>query len=242
MSISVHQPERHTIFVAPSGCASGNTLPTAMMACGSADIDPCNFTCPQVKNTFLDIDGKQQQIFQDRRRSRSAPPSLHGDDVINAPVLAPPHPQWHQPISRLPKFKPCLTSSSPPSLHQSSAASNDNTLESSGCSVCSAGNAEVLLGNGAVPIFSADGALTGTQKLEGSGCKSLIKLSPMIQTKASGFPSLGSVGHAENQCRVCAFHSISGKYCVMGSLCERCHDTHQRVNTRRIKSKRSVHQ
>eukprot|EP00747_Dinoflagellata_sp_TGD_P136464 gnl/TRDRNA2_/TRDRNA2_175559_c0_seq10.p1 gnl/TRDRNA2_/TRDRNA2_175559_c0~~gnl/TRDRNA2_/TRDRNA2_175559_c0_seq10.p1 ORF type:complete len:248 (+),score=23.39 gnl/TRDRNA2_/TRDRNA2_175559_c0_seq10:3-746(+) len=243
MSISVHQPERHTIFVAPSGCASGNTLPTAMMACGSADIDPCNFTCPQVKNTFLDIDGKQQQIFQDRRRSRSAPPSLNGGDVISPPNgdrCADLPAQSNELSSRPPGYSwapsPGVSISSQSSWYQSSVSSvaSGKSNFNSSSSAQSAGNAEVILSKGVVPVISTHGTLVGMQRLEHPGSESEVRLSPVVHVKMSGLSSLGSVGHIEGHCENrCAFHSIRSKTCANGPLCNRCHESHPYFNSRR---------
>eukprot|EP00747_Dinoflagellata_sp_TGD_P054497 gnl/TRDRNA2_/TRDRNA2_149052_c0_seq1.p1 gnl/TRDRNA2_/TRDRNA2_149052_c0~~gnl/TRDRNA2_/TRDRNA2_149052_c0_seq1.p1 ORF type:complete len:282 (+),score=33.41 gnl/TRDRNA2_/TRDRNA2_149052_c0_seq1:1-846(+) len=248
VSVSVLQPERHCIFVASPEDACGNALPTCMMACGSADAN-AQLMQQEVKHTFVNIVDQEAELRQLRPRASSAPPSLHGDDTVKVPKADT---CASKPAAQSPRALPLVTlrpprpsfssqgglsgisNSSPPSWHQSTKSTSHN---SSAISEVSAVSAEVILGNGMQPVFSTHGSLVSMQRLEDVRSKSHIKLSPVVHVKMRGLPSLGSVDHDQGQCRVCAFNSISGKTCKMGSLCERCHESHTRTNSRRMAKK-----
>lgn len=100
----------------------------------------------------------------------------------------------------------------------------DSTI--SMASMASDRDALVVLGGPLAPDWDSD-VVIGAKPV---GLASMMSLKDFRGIKASGWRSIGSVGHSADECNACLFENrrqhFAFKPCYKGVLCERCHEDH----------------
>lgn len=215
-SLSVQQPERHAIFVAPPGQQGG---PLQTMAVESSAV----FNSAQVNfgahNSFLDIrDGGApgNLSFQ----AQSAPPSLCGlqASALTRAALAQTEGQAEGQA-----FTRAASEASLPCQSMSSCSLTDSSLMSSH------GSHNIII-NGPVNVtLGHDGTAIAAHPSESGQGKAA--LSSLAGLRKAGWSSAGSARHGTCQCKPCAFENrrqfFFTKPCFKGALCEFCHEGHE---------------
>jgi len=206
VSIMLQQPDRHEVFVAPSGTMPGQEMST--VAVGSADVAanpevgssrPFGLT---VKRTFYDVEDYE---ITKVKRSASCPPKLdtrekqsHRSKKVQVASASDNEVK--------PQFLPRL---------RRTASLSDVTSQSSRQS-STPSDVDVL-----VAVAASQGAATVTE---------------MLQLRRAGIPSRGSVGHDFGTCQPCFFQNRhqhgDGPPCFKGALCDRCHCPHDLIGRR----------
>jgi len=208
VALTLQQPERHEVFVAPCGGIPGQDMAT--IAVGSADIAAPSRKCQAadkglgitVKRTFIDVeDGTSSG-----GRCSSCPPRMVSRSAPTRPGVT-----W------APSTKDGTNSSGhgPMRLRRVGSESDVTSLSSRQSSTPT--DVDVL-----VAVTSGVGAAT---------------VSEMLQVRRGGFPSRGSCGHELGTCQVCLFENRhqhgEGPPCFKGALCDRCHCPHELVGRRK---------
>mmetsp|Transcript_27026 Transcript_27026/g.62436 ORF Transcript_27026/g.62436 Transcript_27026/m.62436 type:complete len:777 (-) Transcript_27026:191-2521(-) len=208
VALTLQQPERHEVFVAPCGGVPGQDMAT--IAVGSADIaapprkggaagdKALGIT---VKRTFIDVeDGSSSN----GGRCSSCPPRL---GVRSAPTR--PGVTW------APSTKDGTAAHPLVRLRRVGSESDVTSISSRQSSAPT--DVDVL-----VAVTSGAGAAT---------------VGEMLQVRRGGFPSRGSCGHELGTCQVCLFENRhqhgDGPPCFKGALCDHCHLPHELVGRRK---------
>lgn len=205
VSLSVRQPERHSIFVASGPSVGGGVA----VASASVDVQVANQWL-RVKNTFIaGEDDSDQGSLPLVRRAGSAPPGV-----------------------RSYSFGGRAAARRPRSMCRSSSVGSDRTyassFASSACTLPGGVGARVVIGAEPADRKSMDPDPEPEQR----GAAAVLKLSPALAAKRQGLRSMGGLGHAEGSCCPCLMESWrqSGKAgrepCKWGFLCGRCHEDH----------------
>eukprot|EP00448_Togula_jolla_P016803 CAMPEP_0170576414 /NCGR_PEP_ID=MMETSP0224-20130122/4378_1 /TAXON_ID=285029 /ORGANISM="Togula jolla, Strain CCCM 725" /LENGTH=576 /DNA_ID=CAMNT_0010899251 /DNA_START=351 /DNA_END=2081 /DNA_ORIENTATION=- len=228
-AVTVHQPERHMIFVARRDHT------TQIMAVGSASLKPAealNGDGLVVRNTFYDIiDGTEVWKRSAARRS-SAPPRLNlsrqSDDIRQSPA----HSQKNLEDLRKPRTpesprQPALSSCSSARSMPSGASSDGEVMLNVGppapLKLCWDGL------NGINGDASASSSLGLQPPRTAASSSRSLALSDLLRVRRAGLPSYGSAGHQDGSCKPCKFGSLNlskpgFKPCFKGALCDRCHE------------------
>jgi len=206
VSLSVHQPLRHSIFVAGQGEGGGGGGFLQTMCVESADVLSQSPIQLGENKTFLHLAEDLSEEHQ-LRRSLSEPIMFPrrppGQDVDHGALAAPRPPGNAGPQT-------CSYSSSSASGSQS---------------------ADVLVASALTLAPACQETDHGTLFVVPAGADAPARLSDLLRMQASDFSSLGSVGHSGGNCQPCAFHNRRRQNgvllpCKKGLLCERCHQHH----------------
>jgi len=220
VSLSVHQPERHSIFVASQPSGQGS------MAVASSSIDAHRSTYHRyaVKNTFVAVPDEAECVPVRRRQRGSSVPAT----------------------ARLSRLSTCDHGASKPvaSTHSarsiaSSRASNMSCMSSvlSHRSKPGASSQVVLRMSGSV-----DRRFMGVKRCQ-NGPEAAVTLSEVLWLQSRGLQSIGTRKHCEGQCCPClmqAWHNMSdgdeNPPCKHGLLCDRCHAPHDKKDIKEIRT------
>jgi len=236
--LTLKQPERHAIFVAPppdtmSGMPGVNT-----MAVGSADAKPVEQQLRlNVRNTFYDADDPDMDREAGLPRSTSLPHDFNFDFKLEPPVKVP---LWRQSRE--------LLRSSRSSRQSSREYSNISmsSYQSSAYSAYSGGDSgehrTVIVAPKMQPKFQMAGGGSVIGTLNTRSGQGMMALSEIGYIKKLGLRSLGGACHAGGTCTPCLFANRQqhdgGGPCWKGMFCERCHEDHGRLADKKPKSGR----
>jgi len=214
ISLSVRQPERHSIFVASGPGGTGGMA----VASASVDVQAASHWL-RVKNTFIAGVDDSELASPRMRRADSAPPALR-----EFPDVAE---HGRGRLDRRP-----APSESTRSVRSLSVGSRETYVSSiASCCTSSAGAAatRILLGAG-------DAAKRNTMEpdpqYEMHQSAASLKLSSVLEVKRRGLQSIGSLAHASGECCPCLMTSwyhekkAIGEPCKFGLMCGRCHEEH----------------
>jgi hypothetical protein len=207
VSLSVQQPERHSIFVASSGTGAEGSVAVAS-ACVNAPLSAAGRQY-RVKNTFVEDSEGPFELPRPNRRFRTTPAlqlagasGLEGE--CGSAALGAPH-----------------RSKAPSS---SSVRSRSSVCERSSRSSSAAGGTakEVLLNVGRVADRTDDAGAAYTGE---------ISLARILELRGQGLRSIGAVGHCAGKCCPCLMetrhrNNFGTRACKHGFLCGRCHEDH----------------
>mmetsp|Transcript_126083 Transcript_126083/g.315064 ORF Transcript_126083/g.315064 Transcript_126083/m.315064 type:complete len:836 (-) Transcript_126083:93-2600(-) len=223
VSLSVRQPERHSIFVASGPSVNGGVA----VASASVDVQAASQWL-RVKNTFIAGQGDSDDDSLPRvQRAGSAPPGVRSYGFDR---------EAERPTQR--------------SMCRSSSAGSDRTYASSFAS--SAATMSMWGGAGTRIVIGEEPAdrksMDPDPELEQREAAAALKLSPVLEAKRQGLRSLGSLGHCAGSCCPCLMESWhrAGKSarepCKWGFMCTRCHEDHdpQEVATFRRQRRRDA--
>mmetsp|Transcript_2973 Transcript_2973/g.6536 ORF Transcript_2973/g.6536 Transcript_2973/m.6536 type:complete len:775 (-) Transcript_2973:200-2524(-) len=226
VALSLQQPERHELFVAPPSCGKpGQEMAT--IAVGSADMaTPANQqqgggagcskgkdSCAApprafgltVKRTFIDFETEDDS----RSRCSSCPPRL----TCVRPAPARPGVTWAPNVTLDQK-----RSTSPPARMLRRVGSESDVTSVSSRQSSTPTDIDVLV---AVTNCNTAAAAVGE----------------MLQVRRAGFASRGSCGHEQGTCTPCIFHNRYqhglGPPCFKGALCDRCHEPHAPIGRKK---------
>mmetsp|Transcript_77216 Transcript_77216/g.203249 ORF Transcript_77216/g.203249 Transcript_77216/m.203249 type:complete len:723 (+) Transcript_77216:58-2226(+) len=198
--VTVQQPERHSLFVANKGGPPGTTAGIAVESSDAYRRDALNLP---VRNTFLHFPDDSSDV---QAHPASAPASLHGRSLAGSSVHGISLPGTmtdNDSIGESPYS---------PTISMASMASDRDAL--------------VVLGGPLAPDWDSD-VVIGAKPV---GLASMMSLKDFRGIKASGWRSIGSVGHSADECNACLFENrrqhFDFKPCYKGVLCERCHEDH----------------
>eukprot|EP00427_Karlodinium_veneficum_P001896 CAMPEP_0169164516 /NCGR_PEP_ID=MMETSP1015-20121227/58888_1 /TAXON_ID=342587 /ORGANISM="Karlodinium micrum, Strain CCMP2283" /LENGTH=587 /DNA_ID=CAMNT_0009236981 /DNA_START=60 /DNA_END=1823 /DNA_ORIENTATION=+ len=210
--LTLKQPERHALFVAPA--PSGKTgLPSiSTMAVGSADAKALDQSLRlHVRNTFIDTDDSDEDQEARRPRSNSVPNAFNFN--FEYEVLSPSRAENCAQANR---FLTAHMESSNLSMSSCcSSAFSDSGLE----------HDNVILAPAMRSRFETDeGDMLDARP------QTTIALSEITYMKKVNMRSMGCVGHAQGACTPCLFANrqqhLGADPCWKGALCDRCHGDH----------------
>lgn len=207
ISVDLHQPARHSIFVAPAG----QTALESAMAVGASNLQvEAHGSFLPMRNTFIHFSESEPKL----QRSNSAPDVL----VRAKESVEETAPALHKSMYRVAK---------PPSPIPSGSSESKKSSERS--STASADGCQVRLGTLQRPVQDSAGNITDVVVVPNG--ESRIGLQDYMCLQRSSLPSLGSFHHVDGACqRICWFanqqqHGRSKK-CLAGPFCDHCHLDH----------------
>jgi len=215
ISVSMHQPERHSLFVSGAADTSRSMAVASSSLAVGGEMESRRYL---LKNTFL----AEEETPRAQRRTSSAPPRLRRASR-DAPT-----PLW------LSDQRTSLASERASERSFRSRVSQASVCASSLVSVFSqesAGDRVVLIGSGV-----ADRNQVGHHYDE------TVKVSEVIQAKRMGLSSVGGLGHGGKWCSPCLMQhwhqegkGKSEEPCKYGMLCSRCHECHTDADIKELK-------
>jgi len=219
VSLSVRQPQRHSLLVAPSV----GDMEKQSVAVASASMAAAAEMLPhevRLKNTFI-------ELLEEVADASDSEESAGNADATERPPL--------RRRVRRSRSEPAVHLKLPPSNGSSGTEltrSSLSTLLSSygGSSAASyiSSKASVSVGDGDSIVVVGKGI--EDRRIRGWTCSATMRLSSVMGAKQSGLKSLGSMGHDEGWCYPClmeCWHN-SDRPCKFGIACSRCHEPHSR--------------
>jgi len=217
VSLSVRQPERHSVFVSSGPGGKGS------MAVASASIDAQNAAQQKymVRNTFIDSPDEFEHTSSSRRhRARSAPAAV----------------RFRGRNALLPS-----ASCSVRSVTSSQASGVTYTSSVTSCSSKSGASPRVILGAEG-PLDRRNMGKAGQHKPQ-QWHQAPVKLSQTLTLRRQGLQSVGAMMHEKGQCCPCLMQTLhetgngfNNEPCRFGLLCSRCHETHDKKDIRDLRS------
>lgn len=227
VALSLAQPERHEVFVAPPSSSGGFAGAPTTMAVGSADAPRCAAGAKSggfvVRRTFLDLDTMVSGHGALRRGSSA--PALRGgwsdfDSAEKPKTLAKAAPT-RQGMRR-------AASASDVSSEYSEGTYLTGT-SSRALSEASSQRRAVI-----IPATRPAGSAAG------AGAAVPAFLSDVLGVRRRGLASVGGSDHAAGRCNPCIFqnrhHHGGAAACRMGQLCLKCHEPHDPLGKKKHKS------
>lgn len=205
VSLSVRQPHRHSVFVA-SGSGKG-ALHSVGVASASVGVMPEMLPLQlRLRKTFMDMPEEREEGLQPK--SSSAPIlALGGGDC--APCGAEGQPMPHDVSAVTSIYE-----------HSSLSCGSSAATHFSSCT----GEEVVIVGRG-----------VEDRRVAGATSSSLMRLSALMDSKAKGLRSLGSLGHEGGWCYPCLMNCWQdAKPCRYGIGCSRCHEAHTKGDLKKV--------
>jgi hypothetical protein len=235
--LTLRQPERHALFVAPppdtmSGMPGVNT-----MAVGSADAKPIEQNLRlNVRNTFFDTDDPDMDREAGLPRSNSLPRDFNFDFKLEPPVKVP---LWRQSREFLRSSREYSYNSNASMSSYCSSAYSEFSAFGGGDS---AEHRTVIVAPTMQPKFQNSGGGAVICTLNARSGQEMMALSEIGTIKKLGLRSIGGVQHSQGTCTPCLFANRQqhdgGAPCWKGMFCERCHEDHDRLADKKPKSGR----
>jgi hypothetical protein len=221
--LTLHQPHRHSLFVAAPSAGGGNSPVVQTMAVGSADIAPRRDYA--VRNTFIDV--LEDAAMPVLKRSNSSPPDFFETTFNQIAALPQDAASSASHVSSKTGFNPTTSSAS----YVSSRSQTDSSSppDSDGASVLIAPPHQAVRYHGALGM--------GSREYAGA-----LALSEVVSIQSASVRSLGALEHSQGVCKTCLFANradhVGGMPCWKGVFCERCHERHDVVARRKAKTGR----
>mmetsp|Transcript_61200 Transcript_61200/g.154505 ORF Transcript_61200/g.154505 Transcript_61200/m.154505 type:complete len:878 (+) Transcript_61200:69-2702(+) len=217
VSISVRQPQRHSLLVAPSI----GDMELQSVAVASASLATAAEMLPhevRLKNTFLELSEEFAEASDSEEVLENAEPT--------APLMFRRRYRRSRSEPPLHLDLPCSKSS------DRTTRSSVSTLVSScgGSSAASYVSSKASAHSGESGTIVVVGKGIEDRRVRGWTCSASTRLSPVMRAKELGLKSLGSLGHEGGWCYPClmeCWHN-SDRPCKFGIACSRCHEPHSR--------------
>lgn len=217
VNLSVHQPQRHSLFVAAS----------ADEAVGSVAVASASLTSPEervplelrLKNTFIHI---EEEAMPSRTRRRSS--SLPGRYVTSG--KPPAALEANEPIHKLSAKRPCVMTSRASSGSCRSSSVGSMPISSLISEPSKDDEMSIVLSKG-----------VEDRRIRGWTAMDHARLSDVFKVRRAGLKSMGSIGHEDGWCYPCLMNNWNNRDrpCIFGVGCSRCHEDH---NKRQVKQAR----